>query len=43
MAQARSARGDQQGAIKDLEKAVELDPENAQVRNQLQQLRGQNR
>jgi hypothetical protein len=40
MAQARNAKGDQQGAINDLEKAVELDPENAQVRNQLQQLRG---
>jgi len=40
MAQARNARGDKPGAIKDLEKAVELDPENAQVRNQLQQLRG---
>ena len=43
MAQARDAKGDKPGAIKDLEKAVELDPENAQVRNQLQQLRGQNR
>ncbi|MSO84210.1 MAG: c-type cytochrome [Acidobacteria bacterium] len=41
MAQARSAKGDKPGAIKDLEKAVELDPENAQARNQLQQIRGQ--
>jgi len=41
MAQARNAKGDRQGAIKDLEKAVELDPNNAQARNQLQQLRGQ--
>jgi Flp pilus assembly protein TadD len=40
MAQARNARGDKQGAIKDLEKAAELDPENAQAKNQLQQLRG---
>jgi hypothetical protein len=41
MAQARSAKGDRQGAIKDLEKALELDPNSAQARNQLQQLRGQ--
>jgi hypothetical protein len=40
MAQARNAKGDKQGAIKDLEKVVELDPENAQARNQLQQLNG---
>lgn len=41
MAQAKNAKGDRQGAIKDLEKAVELDPKNAQARTQLQQLRGQ--
>ena len=41
MAQARNAKGDKPGAIKDLEKAVELDPANAQARNQLQQLKGQ--
>ena len=41
MAQARNAKGDKQGAIKDLEKAVELDPKNAQARNQLQQFKGQ--
>ncbi len=41
MAQARSAKGDKQAAIKDLEKALELDPNNAQVKGQLQQLRGQ--
>ena len=41
MAQARSAKGDKQAAIKDLEKALELDPNSAQVKNQLQQLRGQ--
>jgi hypothetical protein len=41
MAQARNAKGDRQGAIKDLERALELDPNSAQARNQLQQLRGQ--
>jgi tetratricopeptide (TPR) repeat protein len=41
MAQARTAKGDKQAAIKDLEKAVELDPQNTQARNQLQQLKGQ--
>ena len=39
MAQARNAKGDKQGAIKDLEKALELDPKNAQARNQLQLLK----
>jgi len=39
MAQTKNAKGDKQGAIKDLEKAVDLDPGNAQARNQLQQLR----
>ncbi len=41
MAQAKNAKGDRQGAIKDLEKAVELDPTSAQARTQLQQLKGQ--
>jgi len=41
MARARNAKGDRQGAIKDLERALELDPNSAQARNQLQQLRGQ--
>ena len=43
LAQARAAKGDTQGAIGDLEKALELDPQNAQARNQLGQikLRGQ--
>lgn len=41
MGQARNAKGDRQGAIRDLEKAVELDPKSAQARNQLQQLKGQ--
>jgi tetratricopeptide (TPR) repeat protein len=41
MAQARNAKGDRPGAIRDLEKAVELDPKSAQARNQLQQLKGQ--
>jgi tetratricopeptide (TPR) repeat protein len=39
MAQVKNAKGDKQGAIKDLEKALELDPKNAQARNQLQQLK----
>src|SRR5881296_2101683 len=39
MAQVKNAKGDKQGAIKDLEKALELDPKNAQTRNQLQQLK----
>lgn len=41
MAQARNAKGDKVGAIRDLEKAVELDPNNRQARTQLQQLKGQ--
>ncbi|MGH9253095.1 MAG: photosynthetic reaction center cytochrome c subunit family protein [Vicinamibacterales bacterium] len=41
LAQARTARGDTQGAIKDLETAATLDPQNAQARRQLQQLKGQ--
>jgi hypothetical protein len=40
MAQAKNAKGDKQAAVKDLEKAVELDPQNAQAKTQLQQLRG---
>jgi len=41
MAQARNAKGDKQGAITNLEKALELDPKSTQARNQLQQLKGQ--
>ena len=41
MAQTKNAKGDKPGAIKDLEKAVELDPASAQAKNQLQQLKGQ--
>ena len=41
MAQARNAKGDRQCAISNLEKAVELDPKSAQMKNQLQQLKGQ--
>ena len=41
MAQAKNAKGDKGAAIKDLETAVQLDPQNAQVKNQLQQLKGQ--
>jgi tetratricopeptide (TPR) repeat protein len=40
MAQARNAKGDTAGAIKDLEKALEIDPNNAQVTAQLQRLKG---
>jgi hypothetical protein len=43
MAQARTAKGDRQGAIASLEKALELDPKSTQARNQLQQLTGQPR
>jgi hypothetical protein len=41
MAQARTAKGDKQGAIRDLEKAVELDPTSAQTKAQLGDLKGQ--
>ena len=39
MAQAKNTKGDKAGAVKDLETAVQLDPQNAQAKNQLQQLR----
>jgi tetratricopeptide (TPR) repeat protein len=41
MAQAHQRKNDKASAIKDLEKAVELDPNNAQAKAQLQQLKGQ--
>jgi tetratricopeptide (TPR) repeat protein len=41
MAQAKSSKGDKPGAVKDLEKAVELDPKNAQADNQLRQMKAQ--
>jgi photosynthetic reaction center cytochrome c subunit/tetratricopeptide repeat protein len=41
MAQIKNAKGDKEAAIKDLEKAVELDPNNAQAKAQLAQLKGQ--
>jgi tetratricopeptide (TPR) repeat protein len=41
MAQAHQKKNDKDAAIKDLEKAVEMDPNNAQAKNQLQQLKGQ--
>jgi predicted TPR repeat methyltransferase len=41
MAQAKNAKGDKGAAIKDLETAVQLDPQNTQAKNQLQQLKGQ--
>ena len=40
LAQVKNAKGDKDGAIKDLEKAVELDPNNQQAKMQLQQLKG---
>ena len=40
MAQVKNAKGDKAGAIKDLETAVQLNPQNNQAKNQLQQLRG---
>ncbi len=39
MAQVKNAKGDKPGAIKDLETAVQLDPQNNQAKNQLQQMR----
>jgi tetratricopeptide (TPR) repeat protein len=41
MSQVKNAKGDKDGAIKDLEKAVELDPNNQQAQGQLKQLKGQ--
>ena len=41
MAQAHQRKNDKDSAIKDLEKAVELDPNNNQAKAQLQQLKGQ--
>src|SRR5262245_50145177 len=41
LAQAYQKKSDKDNAIKALEKAVELDPNNNQARNQLQQLKGQ--
>jgi len=39
MAQVKNAKGDKPGAIKDLETAVQLDPQNNQAKNQLQQMK----
>ena len=41
MAQVKVTTGDKAGAIRDLEKALELNPNNTPARNQLQQLKGQ--
>jgi Tfp pilus assembly protein PilF len=41
MAQAHQKKNDKDTAVKDLEKAVEMDPNNAQAKAQLQQLKGQ--
>jgi Tfp pilus assembly protein PilF len=39
MAQVKNGKGDKDGAIKDLEKAIELDPNNAQAKTQLENLK----
>jgi hypothetical protein len=39
MSQVHAAKGDKAGAIKDLEKAIELDPNNAQIKAQLESLK----
>jgi Photosynthetic reaction centre cytochrome C subunit/Tetratricopeptide repeat len=41
LSQAQRAKNDTAAAIKSLEKAVELDPQNAQLKRQLDQLKGQ--
>jgi Tfp pilus assembly protein PilF len=41
MAQAKNGKGDKQGATKELEKALELDPQNAQAKTLLAQLKTQ--
>ena len=41
LAQAKMAKGDTQGAIKDLETAATLDPQSRPIREQLQQIKGQ--
>jgi cytochrome c-type biogenesis protein CcmH/NrfG len=41
LAQAYQKKNDKDNAIKALEKAVELDPNNNQAKQQLQQLKGQ--
>ena len=40
MSQAHQKKSDKDAAVRDLEKAVELDPNNAQAKQQLQQLKG---
>jgi len=39
MSQAHMAKQDKAGAMKDLEKAIEIDPNNAQAKAQLETLR----
>ena len=41
IAQVKNAKGDKAGAIKDLETAMQLNPQNNQAKNQLQLLKGQ--
>jgi tetratricopeptide (TPR) repeat protein len=40
LSQAQQKKNDKEAAIKSMEKAVELDPQNAQTRRQLDQLKG---
>jgi uncharacterized protein HemY len=40
MAQIQNQKGDKEAAIKSVEKAVEVDPENPQAKQLLQQLKG---
>ena len=40
LSQAQQKKNDKEGAIKSMEKAVELDPQNAQTKRQLDQLKG---
>ena len=41
LAQAQRAKNDTAGALKAMEKAVELDPQNAQLKRQLEQMKSQ--
>ena len=40
LSQAQQKKNDKDAAIKSLEKAIELDPQNAQTKRQLDQLKG---
>jgi len=41
MSQIHQAKNDKDAAIKDVEKALEIDPNNNQAKTRLQQLKGQ--